>query len=141
MKRTALGLVVGAFLLIGATTDAPVRPLAIQVEVAPSFRDRIQLLDRPTPNTYTCRAIITSPEAPRGARPLYGALELVVQPGSRESVTEKLEGFDATFTVAVSRKLDRAATEVVVKRGDELLFVQKSDVMLQPPQNSVMPLR
>lgn len=142
MKRTVIGLVAVAFLLIGATTaEKPLPPLAIHVEVAPSSKDRIQLLDRPTPYTYTCRADVTNPEWPLGAISGYGTLDLVVTPGKRESVKKKMEGFDAMLTVAVSKKLDRAAAEVVISRGDQVLHVHKSDVMLQAPERAVIPLR
>ena len=129
MKRV-LTLTVLAFLLFTAMrTDDP-RPLGIRVEVGPSSRDPIQLLRRPTPYTYTARALVTHPTE----QYVYAAAEVIVAPGERQTVTKKGDDMDVTFTVAVSEKRDRAKTEVVVKRGERILHVQNSDIALAAPE-------
>lgn len=141
MKRTVFVLLsAAAFLVVAAkTAEKPLPPIAVQVEVKPSWKEPIQLLKRPTPYTYTCRAdVIKAVNAP-GTISVYRSLELIVSPGTRETETVKWDEYDVTFTVAVSKPLDRAAAEVRIARGDEVLHVHKSDVLLKAPDRTVVP--
>lgn len=128
MKRLLLFCAVAFVLFVAMRTEPPM-PLAIRVEVAPSTRDEYQLLRRASPFTYTARASVMDPAQPV----MYAGVNLVVAPGERETVTQKGERMNVTFTVAVSKNADRAATEVVVKHGEQLLHVQKSDIALRAP--------
>jgi len=129
MKRAAV-LSVFAFLLFASmrsTTD-PVPVLGIETEIKPSTLDEYMLL-RATPSTYTCRALVRS--VPGAAKyDVLASPTLVVVPGKRETVTQKVKDFDVRFTVALSEKKDRAQTEVVLTRGGEVILRQSSNVVL-----------
>lgn len=144
MKRTAVALGALSFLLFTGLTAAekPLPPLAIVVDVAPSSNDPIQLLTRKTPDTFTCQATVMKPEIVDRAMHVYAGIELVVAPGKRDTLTRKGEDFDVRFTVAVSKARDRAATEVAILRGEEVLHLQKSDVLLKPAERAgIVPLQ
>jgi len=143
MKRTAVILSAFVFLFFAGmqTGEKPLPPVAIEVAVAPSSQDELQLLGRATPNTFTCHATVWKPEIENGRRYGYVGAELFVAPGRRETVTKKAEGFDFRFTVAISKERDRAATEVALMRGETILHLQKSDIVLKPAQRAIVPLR
>lgn len=137
MKRIAIVPVL-ALLLLGAIRSNDAAPLGVQVSVAPSAHDQYQLLRRATPDTYTCRATVydATDERYRFATP-----EVIVAAGERQTKTEVSDGLAVTFTVAVSKANDRAATEVVAKRGEKIVLQQKSDILLRTPGRAIVPLR
>ena len=127
-----------ALLLLGAIRSNDAVPLGVRVSVAPSAQDEYQLLRRATPDTYTCRADVYDATDER-----YGfvAPEVFVAAGERQTKTETRDGLEVTFTVAVSKANDRAATEVVAKRGEKIVLRQKSDIALRTPGRTIVPLR
>ena len=137
MKRLAMVPVL-ALLLLGAIRSNDAVPLGVRVSVAPSVHDEFQLLRRATPDTYTCRASVYDATDER-----YGfvAPEVIVAAGERQTKTEARDGLEVTFTVAVSKDNDRAATEVVAKRGEKIVLRQKSDIVLRTPGRAIVPLR
>jgi hypothetical protein len=137
MKRIAMVPVV-ALLLLGAIRSNDAVPLGVRVSVAPSAHNEYQLLRRATPDTYTCRASVYDATDER-----YGfvAPEVIVTAGERQTKTEVRDGLEVTFTVAVSHANDRAATEVVAKRGEKIVLRQKSDIVLRTPGRTIVPLR
>ncbi len=137
MKRVALVSVL-AFLLFAAMRSNDATPLGVRVTVAPSQRDPYQLLRRVTPETYRCSAVVYDATDERRG---FASPEVIVAAGERQSKTVVVEGLEVTFSVAVSRGNDRAATEVVGKRGEKIVLRQKSDVALRAPKQAVVPLR
>lgn len=137
MKRIAIVSVL-AFLLFAAMRTNDAVPLGVQVSIAPSVHDPYQLLRRTTPETYTCRAYVYDATDERYG---FASPEVVVAPGERQTKTEVREGLSVTFTVAVSKTNDRAATEVVARRGDKIVLRQKSNVVLRTPGRTIVPLR
>jgi hypothetical protein len=137
MKRFAIVSVL-AFLLFVAMRANDAVPLGVQISIAPSGHDEYQLLRRATPDTYTCRAFIYDATNER-----YGFADpqVIVAAGERQTTTESRDGLEVTFTVAVSKENDRAAAEVVAKRGDKIVLRQKSDVVLRGPGRTIVPLR
>jgi hypothetical protein len=137
MKRIAMVPVL-ALILLGAIRSNDAVPLGVRVSVAPTSNDSYQLLRRATPDTYTCSASVYDATDER-----YGfvAPEVIVAAGERQTKTEVRDGFEVTFTVAVSKANDRAATEVVAKRGEKIVLRQKSDIVLRTPGRTIIPLR
>lgn len=137
MKRIAVvsGL---AFLLFAAMRTNDAVPLGVQVSIAPSAHDPYQLLRRATPDTYTCRAFVYDATDERYG---FATPQVIVAAGERQTATELRDGLEVTFTVAVSKENDRAATEVVAKRGDKIVLQQKSDIVLRGPSRTIVPLR
>jgi hypothetical protein len=137
MKRIAIVSVL-AFLLFAAMRSNDAVPLGVQVSIAPSAHDPYQLLRRATPETYTCRATVYDATDERFG---FANPEVIVAAGERQSKTEVGNGLEVTFTVAVSKENDRAATEVVAKRGDRIVLRQKSNIVLRTPGRTIVPLR
>ncbi len=137
MKRIAIVSVL-AFLLFAAMRTNDAVPLGVQVSIAPSTHDPYQLLRRATPETYTCRAFVYDATDERYG---FAAPEVIVAAGERQTATERTDGLAVTFTVAVSKENDRAATEVVAKHGDKIVLRQKSDILLRTPGRTIVPLR
>jgi len=131
MKRLALVSVL-AFLLIAAARSNEAVPLGVRVSVQPSTLDPYQLLRRTRPETYTCRASVYDATQERFE---FAAPEVIVAAGERQTAVEVKDGLEVIFTVAVSRQSDRAATEVMAKRGDKIVLQQKSDVVLRAPRS------
>jgi len=128
MKRLVIFTAAVFLLLAAMRTEEPVPAFGVEVMVAPSSLDGIQLLDRQTPWSYTARAIVSDlPEARR----VYAEPVVIVSPGKHESVTHRSGDYTIKFTVAVSAQKDRAATEVVVEQEGEIVHRQKSDFVLQ----------
>ncbi|HYH06766.1 MAG TPA: hypothetical protein VEK11_06830 [Thermoanaerobaculia bacterium] len=105
--------------------------LAVEVQCEPSSRNRIQLLRRPTETSYNCSAYVF--EADNSSRSVARA-HVVVEAGERQTETRKTDDTNMTFTVAISRAHDRAATEVVVTKAGRTVLRQKSDVVLLSAQ-------
>ncbi len=138
MKRLVV-FTAAAFLLFAAMRTAePVPAFGVEVKVAPSSLDGIQLLDRQTPWSYTARAIVSDIA---GARRVYAAPVVIVAPGKHESTTQRAGDYMVTFTVAVSEKKDRAATEVVLEKDGAVVHRQKSDFVLQASAVQPQPKR
>lgn len=117
MKRV-VAVSVLAFLLFAAMRSNDATPLA-------------------TPETYRCSAVVY--DATDEHR-VFASPEVIVAAGERQSKTVVVEGLEVTFTVAMSRGNDRAATEVVGKRGEKIVLRQKSDVALRAPKQAIVPL-
>ena len=129
MKRLAIVSVL-AFLLIAAARSNESVPLGVRVSIQPSTPGPYQLLRRTRPDTYTCRPSVYDATQERFE---FAAPEVIVAAGKRQTAVEVKDGLEVTFTVAVSRESDRAATEVVARRGDRIVLQQKSDVVLRTP--------
>ena len=100
------------------------------VSVAPSSMDSYQLLKRKTPETYTCHARVQDAGSKLGVI----AAELVLA-GGTEKVTRRAG--DYTLDFSVTMKLQRAETDVTVKRGDRVLTRQRSTITFQSGQKIV----
>jgi hypothetical protein len=130
MKRLAIVSVL-AFLLIAAARSNEAVPLGVKVSVQPAEHNPYRLLRRAGPETYTCVASVYDATQERFE---FVAPEVTVAAGERRTAVEVRDGLEATFSVAVSKQNDRAATEVMVKRGDKIVLQQKSDVVLRAPR-------
>lgn len=139
MKRSLIvAVLVLAFLLMAAMKSEEPMPLGVRVSIAPSTHDPYQLLRRETPETYKCRAVVyTVADETKG----IAAPEVVVAAGERQSRTVTDRGLRVTFTAAISKGNDRAATEVEIKRGEKIVFQQNSDVVLRAPGRAIVPLQ
>lgn len=133
MKRLAIVSVM-AFLLIAAARSNDAVPLGVRVSVQPTTYSPYHLLRRAGPDTYTCVASVYDATNERFG---FAEPEVIVAPGQRRTATEVRDGLEVTFTVAVSKQNDRAATEVVAKRGDKIVLQQKSDVVLRAPGSAM----
>jgi hypothetical protein len=130
-RRVILAVPVLAFFFFTAMGNHEDVPLGVRIAIAPSSQDDYQLLRRRTrPDTYTCRAHVydATDEA-------YGftVSEVIVAAGERETKTDKVGDLEVTFTVAVGKDSNQAATEVTAKRGGKIVLDQHSDVMLRVP--------
>ncbi len=104
----------------------PVPALGTNVTISPTSRQAIQLLTRPTPDTYECSAILTTAEKSMA----LGDIHLVVAPGSRESQTIHSAGLDIQFSVSITSNADVASTELVVERSGTIISRSRSRVQL-----------
>lgn len=128
MKRTAvLAVLVLSFLLISAMKTEDATPLGVNVVIAPSTRDPYMLLERATPNTYTCRAQIYDAN---DRAYVFNSAEVIVSPGGKQSETVTVNGLEMTFTVGVSKEQDKAVTQVIAKRGEKMVLNQRSEIEL-----------
>jgi hypothetical protein len=126
--RFALSLFVAAlgfFTTETATPPNPQQPLEVRIEIAPSIYDSLQLLKRPTPNTYTCQAIVLD-EPHHG----IGSARLIAEPGRRETVKRSERDIEVEFTVLIAPSGDRADTKVTVRRAGMVVMRQSSTVRL-----------
>jgi hypothetical protein len=116
--------------------------LAIQVNVHPSSMDSVQLLARPTPDTYTCSVLVFDTD-PKKA--IAGIPRLVVSPGKSETATKTFGGYTVEFTVDVKPPnrigAPAAETHVIVRQGDDVVADQRSYVTLMTAKPGVQPLR
>ena len=139
MKRSLIVAVLAlAFLLFGAMKTDEVTPLGAHVTVAPSTRDPYQLLRRPTPETYTCRAVVYDADDPQYG---FASLEVVVAAGQKQSQSVTVKGLTSTFTVGISKENHHAVTQVTAKRGEKFVLNQRSEIELRPPARTIVPLQ
>jgi len=126
MKKfvVALSLLL-VFLLVGAKPK-PVDPglpaYEINVMVVPLADSPIQLLPHQWRNGFRCSATIA--DYATGA--LRAHLETIVQPGRRGTDVKQVDGLTVMFGVQIDESREAAKTEVVLRRGDELLLRQRS---------------
>jgi hypothetical protein len=111
------------------TATEPVPAFEVTVHIAPSSLDPYQLLERQSPFTYTAIADVLDVDGDE-PRELLLRARTVVAAGKRETVFERQRDYQVRFTVAVSEKRDRAATEVVVTKNGRVLHRQKSNVVM-----------
>lgn len=81
------------------------------------------MLARQTPWSYTARAKVS--DAPDG-RYLYAAPVAVVDPGERESVTQRAGEYQVTFTVAVVRRKTAPRRKSYWRRVDGSSIVRRA---------------
>jgi len=123
------------FLLNAAVTTAPELTVPeVTISIHPSSMDSYQLLERKTPGTYTCTALVSQ----AGTNTAFVSAELVVTPGRTEKVTKQAGEYALDFSVSV--KSQRAEAVVTVKRGDKVLTRQRSSVFLNAGEGNI-PLR
>jgi hypothetical protein len=130
MKHTLLAVALAStFTFFTKPTQPPADPgaLGVEVQCEPSSRGNIQLLRRPTPSTYHCNAYVF--DVSDTTRGVAGA-QVIVGAGERRVKSEKHDDAQITFTVAISKDHDRAATDVVVTKAGKTVLRQKSDFML-----------
>jgi hypothetical protein len=117
--------------VLSLPTDMPdITAPEVIVTIAPSSMDRYQLLKRKTPDTYTCRVTVRDAESDSPAI----RAELVLSGGS-DKVTRRIG--DYTIDFSVTMKLQKAETDVTVKRSERVLTRQRSTVSFQSGQKIV----
>src|SRR5207253_11181107 len=120
-----------AALLIAADQQTTAPAIGINIDVHPSIADEYQLLKRPTPNTYTCLAIVFDAQSKKA---LTGFGRLVVAPGKSESARSTGGEYDVEFTVKinpatnVNAPADRADAHVTVRHNDVIVAEQRSTI-------------
>lgn len=125
-------LFVALFLPLGQTheTRVVVEPTAEELEtyidVHPTADDEFQLLDRPSPDTYTCTAAVELPGDP----PVTGSLVVYVRPGRSSSKTLDKGDVSVTFTAGVMEPGDRVLTSIEIRRSGVLTHRQRSTVSI-----------
>ena len=117
-----LSLVVAA---LGFFTVTPGQPVEVRVDIAPSILDPMQLLKRPTPETYTCNAVVMDDN-----KQIVGFAKLVAEPGHREITTHTNGDVKVEFAVMIAPAGDRAETKVTVSRSGTVFMRQSSIVRL-----------
>ena len=118
-----------AFFLTFIPVTIPTPPLAINVEVQPSFMDPYMLLTRKTPYTYTCSAFVFDAESRKGLL----RTTAVVERGKIETQTKTDGEYSVEFTVKINSAGDRAETRVVVQRNGAIVTEQRSSTALMKP--------
>jgi hypothetical protein len=100
--------------------------LEVKITIGPSSDQTFQLLRRPTPDTYTCEALVVDPEK----KMIFARASVVAAPGVKEESKSKVGEAEIEFSVLISRPADRADTRVVVKKSGKVLTRQSSTVRL-----------
>lgn len=130
---------VSALILLGAATQpVPIADPALElnVQVYPTIYSHYQLLARPTPDTYTCTAALTDPDAKRG----FAQVQLIAKPGTPVDTTKKSGDYEMYFKVDISKTENIARTKVVVKHSGRIVARQSSVVrLLQPSDKGYRP--
>ena len=119
------------FLTIGARPKAvepPVYEVAVNTE--PVEDSPIQLLPHHWRNAFRCTATIS--DVATGAT--LTSVEAIVQPGKRRTEMETTNGLTVLLGVEIDQYREGAVTEVVLKRGDQLLLRQRSITRFAPMQ-------
>ena len=124
-----MGYVLFALLLTVLPETAPTPPIAINVEVRPSFMDPYMLLTRKTPYTYTCETLVFDAASRKG---LLKATA-IVERGKSETAKAKSGEYSAEFTVKINAAGDHAETRVVVQRNGAVVTEQHSSTALMKP--------
>jgi hypothetical protein len=117
---------------------SPVAPaFDIRVEVFPSTMEPIQLLDRPTPESFTCRAMVFQPGTNKG----WVVQELTVGPGGRETTSNDVAGMTFTFAAAINKESTRADTLLTITRDGRVLSRNRVSSLLPPrARSSIIPV-
>jgi len=107
--------------------------LAIQVNVHPSLADEYQLLNRPTPDTYTCSVMVIDTESKK----VLASIPKLVVSRDKEERGEKIVGdYGVELIVkikpAASIGAQTAETHVIVKHNAEVIADQRSEITLLP---------
>ena len=119
-----------AFLLtVLPQVTTPTPPIAINVEVMPSFMDEYMLLTRQTPYTYTCRTLVFDAESRKGIL----SVNKIVERGKNETVKGTRGEYSVEFTVKINAAGDHAETRVVVQRNGAIVTEQRSSMALMKP--------
>jgi hypothetical protein len=118
-----------AFLLTFLPVATPTPPLAINVNVQPSFMDPYLLLTRQTPYTYTCSVLVFDAESRKG---LLNA-RTIVERGKSETQKKTNGEYSVEFTVKINVAGDHAETQVVVQRNGAIVGEQSSNTALMKP--------
>ena len=103
-------------------------PLAINVEVQPSFMDPYMLLNRQTPYTYTCKTLVMDAESKKGLL----TASAIVERGKNETIKTKRGEYALEFTIKINAAGDHAETRVVVQRNGAIVTEQRSSTALKP---------
>ncbi|HSP14648.1 MAG TPA: hypothetical protein VLV78_07845 [Thermoanaerobaculia bacterium] len=125
----AIPLIVAALgFLSAATTQPPIAPrsLEVQINIAPSILDPLQLLRRSTPNTYTCDAVVLDDEK----HAVIGLAKVVAEPGRRETAKRVNGETEVEFGVLIAPAGDRADTKVTVRRSGVVVVRQSATIRL-----------
>ena len=118
-----------ALLLTVLPVTTPTPPLAINVEVQPSFMDSYMLLTRQTPYTYTCSALVLDAESRKG----LVTARTIVERGKSETLKKTSGEYSIEFTVKINSAGDHAETRVVVQRQGAIVTEQRSSTALMKP--------
>ena len=110
-------------------TVLPTPPLAINVEVQPSFMDSYLLLTRQTPYTYTCSTLVFDAESRKGIL----TAKTIVERGKSETLKKTNGEYSVEFTVKINAAGDHAETRVVVQRNGAIVTEQRSSTALMKP--------
>jgi hypothetical protein len=133
MKKfvVALFLLALLFLTLGAKPK-PADPAAyeIAVTIQPVDDSDYQLLPYHWRNAFRCTATVS--DVATGAE--QASASTVVQPGRRGTEIETVNGLTVLFGVEIDQNREGAVTEVVLKRGDQLLLRQRSTTRFAPMQ-------
>lgn len=140
-RFTVLLVLFGSLLLLGKTlppsllrSDAPA--LEIRTTIRPVSEDPIQMLARPAPGSYRCRARISEP----GSRQVLGTPDIVIAPGETGETTTRLGPLTVIFRARIIDR-HRAETLVTVMRDGALVSRQRSEAWLPPNIQAVVPAR
>lgn len=113
--------------ILPVTTPTP--PIAINVQVQPSFMDPYMLLTRQTPYTYTCSAIVFDADSRKGLT----SVKTIVERGKSETLKKTNGEYSVEFMVKINAAGDHAETRVVVQRNGAIITEQTSSTALMKP--------
>jgi hypothetical protein len=122
----------------GVAADA--LPVTLYVTVKPSSELPYQMLKRRvTPTSYVGSVTVLDETGKKA----FGGATVVVEPGMRETVTQKITEGEVTLAVTLSKDKSRATTEVTLSRNGVVVQKQLSDVLLRTRQlpDGIIPLR
>jgi hypothetical protein len=128
-------LLIGAVALLGATSVLPpalqrseAPALEISTSILPVTQDEYQLLVRPKPGMYRCRARVHDEP---GSNRVLGIPDIVIGPGDSGTETADFGNLHIEFRAKISEERDRAETDVIITRADRVISRQRSIVWLQ----------
>ena len=133
MKKFVVALFLLPLLLVTlGAKPKPADPAAyeIAVSIQPVDDSRYQLLPYHWRNAFSCTATVS--DVVTGAPQAIAST--VVQPGQRGTEIETANGLTVLFGVEIDASREGAITEVVLKRGDQLLLRQRSTTRFAPMQ-------
>jgi hypothetical protein len=104
-------------------------PIAVLVDVHPSFMDAYILTTRPTPYTFTCTAHVFDASLKTGLLDV----KLIAERGKTTVATNAHGEYSVDFTVKMNDAGDLADTRVVVQRNGAVISDQRNTTTLKQP--------
>jgi len=104
-------------------------PIAVHINVQPSFMDSYQLLTRKTPYTFTCTALAFD----AGSKKALVRASVIAERGKTKTEKKTNGEYAIDFTVTINKDGDRADTRVALQRNGVIVTEQRNMTALTQP--------